>query len=319
MSTVSIYGAGQLATSVAAMLRTNPRYTVRGPYRREERSAALDGGADLVIIATTTRLRDVADDVERAVRAGSNVLVSAEEAAFPFVVDNDIARRIDELARERGVSVAGAGVNPGLMFDSLVLTMLGAAPRGCTIHVRRNVDISGFGSNVLRRIGVGYTEDEFNAAVSEGHILGHAGFPQSMQIVAHATGVRIQRIDKILRPVLASAPIDIPGRFQVEAGQSAGVDQTYTAVVEGRPWFIAYFHGHVALRAAGREPSDDIDLMSKGQPFQRISLRPGVNAQVGSSNMVANSVERVLAARPGWVTVAEMAPAFPAPLSQAAF
>jgi hypothetical protein len=30
--------------------------------------------------------------------------------------------------------------------------------------------------------------------------------------------------------------------------------------------------------------------------------------------MVANSVERVMAARPGWVTVADMAPAFPAPI-----
>jgi hypothetical protein len=46
-------------------------------------------------------------------------------------------------------------------------------------------------------------------------------------------------------------------------------------------------------------------------------LRPGVDAQIGSSNMVANSVERVIAARPGWVTVAEMQPAYPAARSRA--
>jgi 4-hydroxy-tetrahydrodipicolinate reductase len=313
MTRVAIYGAGQLGTSVASLLRANPTYDVRGPYGRTQREEALGGGADLVIIATTTRLRDVAADVETAVAAGSNVLVSAEEAAFPFVVDAQLAGRLDAVARERGVSIAGAGVNPGLMFDSLVLTMLGAAPRGCTIHVRRNVDISKFGSTVLRRIGVGATEADFRGAVERGEILGHAGFPQSMAIVADAIGVRIEKIDKVLRPVVSSVAIDIADRFRVEPGESAGVDQTYTAMVAGQPWFVSHFFGHVDLRSVQREPSDDIDLTHKRRPFQSIKLRPGVGAQVGSSNMVANSVERVLAARPGWVTVAEMQPAYPAP------
>jgi 4-hydroxy-tetrahydrodipicolinate reductase len=312
-TSVAIYGAGQLGTAVAELLRANSRYEVRGPFGRAARDQALAGGADLVIIATTTRLRDVAADIETAAAAGSNVLVSAEEAAFPFVVDEALARRLDALARERGVSIAGAGVNPGLMFDSLVLTLLGAAPRGCTIHVRRNVDISGFGSTVLRRIGVGSTAEDFAAAVERGDILGHAGFPQSMAIVADAIGVTISRIDKVLRPVVASEPIDVPGRFRIDAGQSAGVDQTYTAIVDGSAWFVAHFFGHVALRGTGREPSDDIDLTFKRKPFQSLKLRPGTDAQVGSRNMVANSVERVLAARPGWVTVAEMMPAYPAP------
>ncbi|MDP2291419.1 MAG: hypothetical protein Q8M22_09520 [Actinomycetota bacterium] len=313
MTSVAIYGAGQLGTSVAALLSRNPRYDVRGPYGRADRATALGSGVDLVIIATTTRLRDVADDIEAAVSAGSNVLVSAEEAAFPFVVDAQAASRLDALARRQGVSIAGTGVNPGLMFDSLVLTMLGAAPAGCSIHVRRNVDISKFGTTVLRRIGVGATEPDFAAAVERGDILGHAGFPQSMHIVADAIGVEIQRIDKVLRPVITPVAIDIPDRFRVEPGESAGVDQTYTAMVAGKPWFVAHFFGHVDLPSLNREPSDDIDLTNGRRPFQSIKLRPGVGAQVGSSNMVANSVERVLAARPGWVTVAEMQPAHPAP------
>ena len=311
---VVIYGAGQLGTSVSALLGVNPNYEVRGPFGRSQRREALSAGADLVIIATTTRLADVAADVAAAVEGGSNVLVSAEEAAFPFVVDAELANRLDALARERGVTIAGTGVNPGLLFDSLVLTMLGAAPAGCTIHVRRNVDISKFGSTVLRRIGVGATEPDFTAAVDRGEILGHAGFPQSMAIVADAIGVQIDRIDKILRPVISPVGIDIADRFYIEPGESAGVDQTYTAMVGGKPWFVSHFFGHVDLRSLQREPSDDIDLTHKRRPFQSIKLRPGVGAQVGSSNMVANSVERVLAARPGWLTVAEMQPAYPAPL-----
>lgn len=313
MTSVSIYGDGQLGRSVAGLLLELPRYEVFGPYGRDDRARALAFGVDLVIIATTTRLKDVAEDIEMAVAAGSNVLVSAEESAFPFVVDAERAAQLAAMARARGVTIAGAGVNPGLMFDSLVLTMLGAAPRGCSVHVRRKVDLSGFGATVLRRIGIGNTVAEFERAVEAGEILGHAGFPQSMAIVAHAIGARIERIEKRLRPVITKEAIEIPGRFVVDPGQSAGVDQTYTAFVDGRPWFVANFLGHVALRAAGHEPSDDIDLTHGRRPFQSIKLRPGIDAQIGSSNMVANSVERVLAARPGWVTVAEMQPAYPVP------
>jgi 2,4-diaminopentanoate dehydrogenase len=314
MTSVSIYGAGQLGTAVAGLLADNPRYVVSGPHGRDAREEALTSGADAVIIATTTRLADVAADVELAVRSGSNVMVSAEEAAYPFVVERALADRIDRLAREKGVTVAGTGVNPGLLFDAMVLTVLGPAPRGCTIHVRRVVDISGFGATVLRRIGVGSTPDAFDTAVREGRILGHAGFPQSMEIVAAALGVEIDRIDKRLGAVYTDEPIDLPGRFRVESGHSAGVDQTYTAIVAGKPWFVCHFFGHVDLTRVGREPSDDIDLTHRRRPFMSVKLRPGVNAQVGSQNMTANSVERVLAARPGWVTVAELAPAFPAPL-----
>lgn len=312
---ISIYGAGQLGTAVAGILSDNPRYSVAGPFGRADRELALMSGADAVIIATTTRLSDVAPDIEVAVASGSNVLVSAEEAAYPWVVDAALANRLDELARGQSVTIAGTGVNPGLLFDSLVLTLLGAAPRDCTIHVRRVVDISGFGATVLRRIGVGSLPHEFESAVVGGRILGHAGFPQSMAIVAAALGLEIDAINKSLGAVYTDSDIDLQGRFTVRAGESAGVDQTYTAIVSGRPWFICHFFGHVALDRVGREPTDDIDLTHKRRPYQSLKLRPGVNAQSGSQNMTANSVDRVIAARSGWVTLAELAPAFPSPLT----
>lgn len=313
MTTVAIYGAGQLGNGVAELLRGRPALIVRGPYNRDSRQEALTSGADVVIIATTTRLRDVANDIEMAVNAGSNVLVSAEEAANPFVVDFDLATRLDSLGRSKGVSISGAGLNPGLIFDALLLTLLGATQRDCRIHVRRVVDISGFGETVLRRIGIGKTVDEFASAVAADEILGHAGFPQSISVVADAIGVRIDRIDKTLLPVITDHEIDVPGRMVVLKGQSAGVNQTYTAIVDEQPWYIAHFFGHVSLSSIKRETGDDIDLLAKQRQLQSLKIRPGFAAQVGSKNMVANSIDRIIRAKPGWVTVANMVPAFPEP------
>jgi hypothetical protein len=308
---VAIYGSGQLGTAVAQLLSVIQHHTVLGPFGRTERSAALESGADVVIIATTTRFKDVADDIELALRSGSNVLVSAEECAYPWAVDAKLADALDALAKSKGVSIAGCGVNPGLIFDSLVLTLLGAAPRGCTVAVRRTVSIAGFGATVLRRIGLGKTQSAFQDAVVREEILGHAGFPQSMMVVASALGITIESIKKELLPIITEKEINLSGRFNIAAQESAGVNQTYTAFVHAKPWFTAHFFGHVDLPGLGRSSMDEIELSLDGKVFQTIQINPGIGSQVGSQNMVANSVQRILHARSGWITTAELELAYP--------
>ena len=313
MVTVAIYGRGQLGRGVAELLQTQQSLRVLGPYSRADRETVLTLGAEVVIIATTTRFRDVAADVEAALLAGSNVLVSAEECAYPFAVDADLANKLHALAVERGVTVVGCGVNPGLIFDALVLTLLGTAPRDCTIAVHRTVNIGNFGSTVLRRIGIGVTREAFESAVSQETILGHAGFPQSMWVVASAVDLDIDRITKELNPVISDVEIDLPGRFVIKPGESAGVEQIYTAIVDGQCWFTARFSGHVRPDTIGWDLSDDIGLYREGKLYEQVLIRPCIGSQTGSQNMVANSIDRILRAPPGWLTVADLIPAFPGP------
>ena len=311
MATIAIYGAGQLGTTVAQILAEVPQHTALGVFGRNDRQTALTSGADVVIVATTTKFRDVASDIELAVQSGSHVLVSSEECAYPWAVDRALADSLDALAKSKNVSISGTGVNPGLIFDSLVLTLLGAAPRGCTVAVRRTVSIAGFGATVLRRLGMGFTPEVFAERVKREEILGHAGFPQSMTVVADAMGLTIESIDKELLPLITEKEIDLPDRFVIAAGESAGVNQTYTAKVNGKTWFVSHFYGHVDLPSIGKSAVDEIELSLDGKVFQTITLKPGIGSQVGSKNMVANSIQRILAAPHGWVTVAHMEPAFP--------
>lgn len=308
--TVSIYGAGQLGSGVARVLEGRG-HQVAGPFSRLSREKALTSGADVVIIATATRLSDVAPDIETAIKAGSDVLVSAEECAFPWAVDRHLADQLDELARNKGVTVVGCGLNPGLVFDALVLTVLGATSSGSTISVSRTVDLSGFGASVLRRIGVGATAAKFAAAVRSGTILGHAGFPQSMHVVASALGVAIERIDKRIEPVISKTAVELTGRFSIAPGESAGVNQRYVAYVDGHEWYTCRFFGHVCLSEVGKAPVDRLEFIREGALERAVELQPSLNPQEGSRNMLANSIVRIVRARPGWVTVADLPPAYP--------
>ena len=309
MSVIAIYGAGQLGHGVAQILSERGDHVVRGPMNRHERIQALSGEADLVIIATTTRLRDVIYDIRLAVASGSNVLVSAEESANPWLVNHELAEAVHHEALAAGVTVLGAGLNPGLIFDEMVLTILGASPDDVEVAVCRTVDISGFGPTVLSRIGVGISPEEFSAGVAAGDILGHAGFPQSMSIVGRALGRDFSTIDAHLQPLVTDHPITLADGRTIPAGLTVGVDQTYQAVDQGKIWYTAQFIGHVAPADAGLTLSDVITVHRGDNIIQQVRATPCFPSQSGSQHVLANSVDRVIAAAPGWLTVADLPPA----------
>ncbi|HEY8584351.1 MAG TPA: hypothetical protein VIL49_15445, partial [Capillimicrobium sp.] len=260
------------------------------------------------VIATASRLAEIADDVRDAIDAGSNVLTSAEEAADPWAADAGLADDLHARARAREVSVLGAGLNPGFAFDALVLTATGACAEVRALSVQRVVDLSGFGAGVLRRIGVGHEPSAFANGVASGAISGHVGFPQSMRLVARALGLTVDRVDREIEPTFARQDHWCP-HLRVARGQTAGFRQRYVAVVDGQPWFEALFCGHVAPATAGLVTRDAITV--DADPPVTLEIPGGLNAQSGSAAVLANSVTRVAAAPPGWVTVAELPPAVP--------
>jgi 4-hydroxy-tetrahydrodipicolinate reductase len=308
---VAFYGAGQVGTGASEILRRRRGIEVLGPFGRSERDAALRAGADVVVIATTSFLADVADDIRDAVESGSNVVTTAEEAASPWENDAAVADRLDALARSRGVTIIGAGVNPGFAFDALVLTACGVVPEVESLLVERVVDLSGFGATVLRRIGVGHSPAAFEEGRREGTVTGHIGFPQSMRVVAGGLGVEIERIDRELEPIFTATELPASS-LTVQPGETAGFRQRYTAFrTGGGVWFEAAFTGHVAPLTLGEEPRDSITVRG---PYGGVHLAatPAINPQSGSASVIANSVRRVAAAPPGWITVADLPPATPA-------
>jgi 4-hydroxy-tetrahydrodipicolinate reductase len=307
---VALYGAGQVSTNAAEILRRRPDVEVLGPFGRDRRDEALRSGADVVVIATTSFLADVADDVRDAVDSGSNVITTAEEAAYPWANDAAAADRLDALARSRGVTILGAGLNPGFAFDALVITACGVVPEVESLLVERVVDVSGFGETVLRRIGVGHSPESFDEGRRAGTVTGHIGFPQSMEVVAGRLGVTIDRIDRELEPIFSDSELQASS-LVVREGETAGFRQRYAAVSDSRVWFEARFTAHVAPPVLGEEPRDSMTIRG---PYGNVNLAvtPGLNPQSGSASIVANSVRRVVEARPGWTTVADLPPAVPA-------
>ena len=324
---VVLCGVGGVGCNVTRLLRSRPGYRIVAACSRNpelhgkdigelaggssmgvavsgDRAAALDEPADLLLVATTSFLAEVAPDVRAGIERGLNVITTAEEAAFPWIIDAELAAELDELARQRGVSVIGVGLNPGFIFDALLLTASGIAWDVQAIRIRRVVDVSRFSATIQRRLGIGFTADRFAAGVEAGTITGHIGFPQSFHLAARCMGLRIDRIESGFEPLIADRAY-AGDHVRVQPGTTAGFVQRYQAICDGRPWMSAEFIAHVDPPAAGYEPADSIDI--DGYNPLNLSINPGCQPQLGTAAMIANVMPRLVEAPPGYLTVADLA------------
>ncbi|MDQ3553389.1 MAG: hypothetical protein M3395_03135 [Chloroflexota bacterium] len=268
-----------------------------------DKEAALSTEADVLLIATTSFLRDVAADIHDGVGAGLDVMCTAEEMAYPWEVDAAAAGSIEEHAREAGVTVMGAGANPGYIYEVVGLALTGATWRVDRITTRRVVDLSGFSATVQRRLGVGYSSDDFAAGVRERSVFGHIGFPHTIRTFARRLGVSLDHIEETVEPILAERAITSTA-VEIAAGQSAGLLQRTIGYVDSRPWFEAGFVGHVEPASAGLTPQDSYEI--DGMPDIRAAVTPGFDPQSTTAAALANLLPLLVAAPPGLISVTDL-------------
>lgn len=330
---VTLLGLGRVGRDLTRLIDRRPGMRVVGAWSRNpanagadigvlaglapsgvcvtaDRDAALGAGADVAVIATTSFLRDLAPDLEAAIATGHDVICTGEETAYPWAVDRELATRLDMLARACGVTVVGSGANPGFIFDTLVATLALAATDVERIRVSRVVNVSRFSATVLGRLGIGYTPEEFAAGRDAGRIWGHIGFPQSMHVVAGSLGLELDRVDGIVEPLFAERPFTAD-HLEVAPGRTAGFVQRYVGVLAGGEWFHARLTGHLDPEGVGIELQDTIAI--DGSVPLSLVVDPGFRAQETSAAVLANSIARVSAAPPGWLTVVDLPPATAVP------
>ena len=270
-----------------------------------DREAALATPADVLLIATTSFIAEVAEDIAAGVAAGLNVMCTAEEMGYAWAIDPDFSADIDAAARQAGVTVMGAGANPGYIYEVLGLALTGAACHLDRIDVRRVVDLSGFSATVQRRLGLGFDPDEHAAGVAAGRIYGHIGYPHTMRTFARRFGRSVDRFTETIDPIPAPQAIDSVA-VPIAAGQSAGFKQVTSGYVgdDDEPWFTATFLGHVDLASIDLAPEDSYNV--SGDPDLHAVVRPGFNPQATTMAVLVNAIPHVVAAPAGLLSITDL-------------
>lgn len=259
--------------------------------------------AQVALHCTSSSLRAVRPQLLELIDAGLNVVSTCEELSYPWAVAQDQARELDLRAKERGVSILGTGVNPGFAMDYLPIVLSGVLSKVDSVRVRRVQDAAVRRLPLQAKAGVGLSVAEFKERVRTNQ-LGHVGLRQSADSLADAFGWQFDDYTESIRAVVADRAT-ASGLREVAAGQVLGLRQVARGTLEKRPVVVL----DLTLAVGVRRAYDEIVL--DGDVPLKTHIAGGLHGDTATVAVVVNSVERILHASPGLVTMPDLPPPHP--------
>jgi 4-hydroxy-tetrahydrodipicolinate reductase len=234
-----------------------------------------------------------------ALERGISVASTCEELIFPALKTPDLARDYDDLCRRTGARIAGTGVNPGFVMDILPICLTGVSREVTSLYVERVVNASTRRQPLQAKIGSGQNPDDFRAKFVAGKA-GHAGFQQSVALLAHAMGWTLDEIRETCEPVVATSRV-VTKFFDVAAGQSLGIHQKCIGLVAGETKIKLDLQMYLDASL----PHDAIVV--RGRPDLNLVLNGGVAGDDATVASLINIIPRLLAGAPGVRLMTELA------------
>jgi len=256
--------------------------------------------ADIVVHATSSFLKDVYPQLEEVIAHGVNVVSTCEELSYPYVTNPELAKKLDELAKDHNVTVLGTGINPGFLMDTLVITLTGVCQKVNKIKVTRLMNAGTRRIPFQKKIGAGLTADEFKEKIEKKIITGHVGLEQSIAMIADALGWKLDKIEiDTVEPVIARKYVESEA-IKVKPGQAAGLRQRARGIKEGKEAITLDFQAYIGAE----EERDSITI--EGEPNINQKISPCVHGDLGTVGIIANSIPKVINAPSGLVTMKEL-------------
>jgi len=237
--------------------------------------------------------------VRPALEQGISMASTCEELIFPRLKTPELADEYDALCRRTGARVVGTGVNPGFVMDILPICLTGVNRRVDSIYVERVVNASTRRQPLQAKIGSGQAPDDFRARFASGKA-GHAGFQQSLALLAHSMGWILESIEETCEPVLAPAPIMTPF-FNVARGLTCGLHQHAIGRVAGEARIV------LDLQMFLDAPNPHDTIVVKGDPNLHLTLAGGVAGDSATVAALINIIPRLLGGAPGLRLMTELA------------
>jgi 4-hydroxy-tetrahydrodipicolinate reductase len=258
---------------------------------------------DIVLIATTSWLKDQIPDLRKILNAGMNCISIAEEMSDAYAQNPELAKELDALAQKNGVTILGTGVNPGYVLDLLIVALTGGNHSVERIEASRVNDLSPYGPTVMNSQGVGTTPEQFRAGIADGSIVGHVGFPESINMISDALGLGVDRIEQTREPIISKVKRETP-YVKVEPGMVAGCAHIGIGY-HGNKEVVKLIHPQqIHPQLENQETGDYITIY--GKPEIHMSIKPEIAGGVATEGIAVNMIPLVVASTPGLKRMIDM-------------
>jgi hypothetical protein len=262
--------------------------------------------ADVVYHLTESDPKVIQPQLELALSRKLNVLSGAEPMFHLWLGSPAIAASLDRVAKANGVSIAGCGVNPGFVLDTLIVALAYVSTAITRVEVSRVARIPMGGPGDLKHVGTGLWPEEFKQKLAAGEITGHYGMYESMVAVAERVGLPIDRIEQTWVPITRPYPVEESPRAisadwpmgTLEPGRVVDITQDAVAYVGDREAIKIHLDMFHHPERHGLEPADEITI--EGSPVQvHAILKPGLLAGSQTGAVLVNTTDGIVKAAPG--------------------
>jgi hypothetical protein len=256
---------------------------------------------DIVILATDSFFHKVYGQILECVTARANVLSTCEELVYPFQKHPVAAAKLHQLALQAGVTVLGAGVNPGFVMDLLPLLLTAPCVDIRRVSVTRVVDATQRRAGLQQRIGAGLALNQFRDHVARG-VIRHIGLPESIYLLADGVGWQLYEVTETVDPIMTSEWVQTP-YITVAPGQVRGIRQIARGFMHRRE--VVTLTWQTAVGSL-RDTYDEI--MIEATPPVHMVIQGGLHGDQAAAALLLHAIPRVLAAPPGLTTVLALPP-----------
>lgn len=258
---------------------------------------------DLVLLCTDSFVSGAYHKIEKILKKKINCITTAEEMAYPIDSHPEMAKALDVLAKENGVTLLGTGINPGFIMDLMVVALSGAMVDVEKIKVERINSLSPFGPAVMEEQGVGDSLERYQERVKNNQLDGHVGFRQSVDMIFKGLGLRSSKFEQQMKPILTS--VDRKTKYATaKKGTLAGVNMTAQGYL-GNHMFLEMHHPQqIEPEAEGVQTGDYIYLT--GRPNVQMTISPEIDGGLGTIAICVNMIPHVLNAKPGLKTMLDL-------------
>jgi 2,4-diaminopentanoate dehydrogenase len=259
---------------------------------------------DIVCHTTMSYLRQTYSQFEGILNHGINIISTCEELGYPYVEKEatELANKLDKLAKEKGATLLGTGINPGFLMDTLPIFLSGPCEQVEEMYITRQMNASTRRIPFQKKIGAGMSVKEYRDAIDNKKITGHVGLEQSMQMIADTLGWELDEI-KVDSPEPVVFDHEVKSNaITVPAGHAAGGKQMAYGIVKGKTLITMDFRAYIGAD----EEFDSVNI--KGVPPINNKISPCVHGDHGTIAMTTNMIPHVINSEPGLKTMAELPP-----------
>ena len=253
---------------------------------------------DLIFHTAVSRFRVAYTQLEALARQGIHVVSSCEELVFPTLREPKLAAKLDRICRTSGARLVGTGVNPGFVMDVLPLCLASVSRQVRAIHVQRVVNASSRREPLQRKIGSGLAPAKFRHLLRVGKA-GHAGLTESLALIAHALGWKVEKVIETAKPIVARKDIRTK-YFFVRKGQTCGLHQSVGARIDSK----LRLNLDLKMYLEAEDPHDSIQI--DGNPPLNVVIREGVAGDQATVAALVNTAPRLLQVSPGLRLLTEL-------------